>query len=479
MDTWQTCSDRAGLIEKASKVMFKAAGEDRTRLTDTEKRDFDSLLRQADQMADEIDSGFRREADGIGMRPPRPFMRDDRSLEPTERIKRLLENLDEPMNEVPKPDPEGRAGDFSTYTTSANTRRGITSLEREKRTASAMFGRGAWSGGWQSFNEFFDALHGRIADPRVTRAMSEGIGSDGGFMVPTEYSDRMLDESLGNEIVRRYATIFPMGSDELRVPGFVLDHNSSGLYGGLVGYWKAEGSTLTESQPEPRKLTLRAKKLAILSKLSNELLEDMSARDQLEGVFINAMTWYFDEGFINGDGSGEPLGIIKSPCVYEQAKEGGQVAATLVWENVSQMWGRLTPASASRSSLVWLAHPTTLVQLLNMSKAVGTGGVPVFMPANGASGRPADTLMGRPLILTAHCSTLGTAGDLILADLSRYGIGLRRDVRLDRSGHAAFTSDEEYWRLIARVDGQPLDNRTTLLPDGTEVAPFVTLETRS
>jgi len=143
------------------------------------------------------------------------------------------------------------------------------------------------------------------------------------------------------------------------------------------------------------------------------------------------------------------------------------------------MWQSLTPASAEKASTVWLAHPTCKPQLMTMHQSVGTGGGPVYIPSEGAASKPYETLLGKRVIYTTHCATLGDAGDIILADLSRYGVGLRREMRLDKSQHYSFNTDEEYWRLIARVDGKPLDSSTTTLPDGTEVAPFVTLAERA
>jgi hypothetical protein len=94
------------------------------------------------------------------------------------------------------------------------------------------------------------------------------------------------------------------------------------------------------------------------------------------------------------------------------------------------------------------------------------------------------TLFGKPILFTEKTPALGTAGDLILCDLSQYAIGLRQDVILDRSNAPGWTRDVESFRVILRADGASLwsnavtpANGTNTLSwcMGTEVVEFRTL----
>ena len=70
--------------------------------------------------------------------------------------------------------------------------------------------------------------------------------------------------------------------------------------------------------------------------------------------------------------------------------------------------------------------------------------------------------------------------DIILADFSQYAIGLRKEMRLESSIHARFSTDQTSWRMIVRIDGQPLWDEVLTLEDGTNtVSPFVTLAART
>jgi HK97 family phage major capsid protein len=107
--------------------------------------------------------------------------------------------------------------------------------------------------------------------------------------------------------------------------------------------------------------------------------------------------------------------------------------------------------------------------------------VPAYLPANGLSGQPYATLMGRPIIITEACETLGDVGDLILADMSQYLLvtkagGLRADVSI----HLFFDYDLSAYRFILRIGGMPMWRSSIAKRDGSNtLSCFVTLAERS
>ena len=90
-----------------------------------------------------------------------------------------------------------------------------------------------------------------------------------------------------------------------------------------------------------------------------------------------------------------------------------------------------------------------------MSLAVGTGGIPIYMPAGGLSGQPYATLFGRPVIAIEQCPTLGDVGDIIFADLSGYILAEKGGIESAMSIHVKFDYDESVFRFVTRLDGQP------------------------
>ena len=177
-----------------------------------------------------------------------------------------------------------------------------------------------------------------------------------------------------------------------------------------------------------------------------------------------------------GVGAGQPLGVLNADALIGVAKETGQAATTIVWENIVKMYSRMLPSSLSRA--VWVAHNDTFPQLATMSLNVGTGGSAVWLN-NGVAGPPA-TILGRPVIFSEKCQTLGAAGDIYLVDFGYYLIGDRQSLEVASSQHVRFNTDETDWRVLERVDGRPwVDSALTPRNGSNTVSPFVNLAVRS
>jgi len=151
-----------------------------------------------------------------------------------------------------------------------------------------------------------------------------------------------------------------------------------------------------------------------------------------------------------------------------------------MFENIIKMYARVS----SKSNCVWMANDDTFTQLASMYLAVGTGGVPVWLPAGGANGKPYDTLMGKPLIFTEHCQAKGTKGDIFLCDWSQYLIGQKAGsgsgLQFASSIHLKFDADQTCFRFVFRVDGQPWWAAAQIPRYSSDtVSPFICIETRS
>lgn len=338
--------------------------------------------------------------------------------------------------------------------------------------------------GFNSFGDFLRTIHGGLADPRMINAAagsSEGIGVDGGFLVPTQYTAEVMDASLEDEIVRPRAAVRPMLFNSLNVGGFnTLNHSSS--IGGFAGDWFGEGTPLTVQKGLIRNLLLKANKLGVLTSATNELISDSSYfENELRSMIIKAIGWYLDLAFFTGDGVAKPRGVLNDPALITVSKEVGQAADTITWENIKAMYGRLHPASLKNA--VWVASANTKVQLLSMVQLVknvagseNVGGT--WIPVLRDDGSGGFTLLGIPVKFTEKTPTLGDKGDIMLCDFSQYIIGLRSEMTLDKSGHVGFTTDETYYRAIIRADGMGRWSGPMTPKNGATLSWAVTLEAR-
>ena len=324
---------------------------------------------------------------------------------------------------------------------------------------------------------FFEAVFSGRAHPELTkRAMTEGVPSDGGFLVPTEFSEKIHAVSLENELIMPRAFVQPMTSNELKLPAMEIGNHGTNLFGGFEASYKSEAATLTEKNPKVRQMTLQANKLTGFLRLSNELASDMGGgENQLISLCGKGLSWYRDKSFLKGSGAGEPQGILNASCLIAVAKQAGQAGDSIVYQNLTKMMSRMYAGSFANS--VWICHQSTIPELLGLSIAVGTGGsyIPVMSESDGQF-----RILTRPVIFTEKTEPLGDQGDIVLADLSQYVVGLRKGMSFDTSQHVYFTTDELAARLIERHDGQALWNEALTLEDGsTTVSPFVTLAERT
>jgi len=312
---------------------------------------------------------------------------------------------------------------------------------------------------------------------RIRNAFSSVVPSEGGFLIPEILRSELLALSLENAIVRPRARVIPM--DSLRVPFPSIDSTSnvSSVYGGIVAYWTEEGATLTASSASFGRVVLDAKKLTTYAQVPNELMSDslISMQALLDQLFPEALGWYEDDAFLNGNGVGMPLGVFNSAAAITVAAEPSQPADSVVWENFVKMYARMLPQSLNRA--VWLIPPNAFPELATMALSVGTGGSAIWL-TNGTSGPPT-TILGRPVIVTEKAPKLGDAGDISFVDFGFYLIGDRQVMSAMSSPHYRFGNDETAYRIIERVDGRPwLNSAITPKNNSDTLSPVVKLGAR-
>ena len=318
----------------------------------------------------------------------------------------------------------------------------------------------------------------RMEDPGSTLAQ-EAVGADGGFLVPPEFRTEIMEKVRGEgELITltdqynsaRNSMVFP--KDE------TTPWQSSG---GLLAYWEGEADQIAKSKPSLGNTTIRLNKLAALVPVTDEALEDAPMMDSyLRSKVPQKINFKVNLAIVQGSGAGQPLGLLNSPALVTVAKESGQAADTVVPENLAKMYSRM-PASGIPNS-VWLINQDVMPQLMLMVIEGSSGGVsPIFMPPGGLSASPYGTIMGRPIIMTEACNTVGDAGDVIFWDPTQYMTALKTGgMRIDVSMHIYFDYDTTAFRFILRVAGTPWWNSVIARRSGSNtLSPYITLAARA
>jgi len=316
---------------------------------------------------------------------------------------------------------------------------------------------------------------------RAPAGMSEGQPADGGFLLQMDYASEIKKRMFSTGQILPRLTRLPVGSNSnsITIPAAADDTESAGVFGGIIAYWLAEAGNKATSAPHFREMVLKLKKMAVVVPTTDELLNDKVTLEAFIRTGSNlALVKEAEKQVIRGVGAGQPLGILNSGCLVTVSAETGQLADTVVYENIVNMWSRLF--ADSRPNAVWLINQSIEPQLYTMGISVGVGGSPVYMPPGGASAAPYGTLFGRPVIPCNHCSKLGDVGDIILADFGEYLWIEKGGVQEATSIHYAFITDETYYRFVMRCDGQPAWSKVFTPEQATTAtqSPFVTLAAR-
>jgi HK97 family phage major capsid protein len=309
----------------------------------------------------------------------------------------------------------------------------------------------------------------------VKAALAEASGVAGGYTVPPEYRQELLELMAEETFIRPRAFVMPMGSATLQLPYLdvttVQSAGVSPMFGGVQMYWTAEAQTRTETEPQFKQMELKAWELSGYSVSSNVLLQDSLAGLEkfLLTLFARAIAWFEEFAFLQGNGAGKPQGLLSATASLALNRAN---AAQVQFADVAGMWAKLLPQSWGKA--IWAFSPSVVPQLLQLKDGANRA---IFISIDqGAVKKPTWSLLGRPAFPTEKLPPLGTKGDLILVDPSLYVIGDRMSIEIAASEHVNFLKNQMTWRVVERVDGQPwLDKPVTLQDSSTQVSPFVVL----
>ena len=132
-----------------------------------------------------------------------------------------------------------------------------------------------------------------------SKVLAEGAGATGGFLVPVEQSNKILnlitEKSVIRQILTKLGNVWPMSSMTQTVPTATV---------GVTAFWIAENGPKTPSDPTLGQLLLTAFKLCCLTGVSDELLADSDPRvdNLLYNLFAMAMIRGEETAFVNGTG---------------------------------------------------------------------------------------------------------------------------------------------------------------------------------
>lgn len=324
----------------------------------------------------------------------------------------------------------------------------------------------------------------------IKTALAENSGQTGGYIVPPQFMNELLTIAAEDGFIEPRAKVIPMNSRTMQIP--MLDITSvqatgtSPYFGGILATWQPEAQTISETEPAFRQSEWTAWDLELYSVSSNQLLADngIGLDALMTQLFGQAITWYKEYAFLQGKGSGStmPLGILNAPATLAQNRA---VSSRFVLADAAAMLSHLQVRSWDDAC--WIMHQSVIPQLIQMaSGAVANSASTTYIPGNqlvwaGPNNNPMTQklptafLNGLPIFFTEKLPSLGTKGDVMLVDWSKYVIGQRLEMQIDVSPHYLFRNNQLAWRVVARCDGRPWLNSFISDAAGWQISPYIVL----
>lgn len=286
------------------------------------------------------------------------------------------------------------------------------------------------------------------------KVYSEGVNSQGGYLVPHQFESDLIDLREMYGVFRRNAKVVPMTSDTRSDPRRI---------GGLTAYWVGESDSGTQSTGSWDRVNLTAKKMMVLARITSELNED-SVIDMADNV-ASEIAYAFAQaedlaGFI-GDGTstyGHITGVTQALLGLSSTRAniaGLEVAAgnafsEVTLANFNGVKARL-PEYAKMRGAKWYASQAFYYGVME-KLAVAAGGVTEQGVAGGIGGL---RFLGDPVEITQALPTV-EANDTVVALygnlMSAARLGDRRQTALALSEHSRFANDEIEIRGTQRLD---------------------------
>lgn len=231
----------------------------------------------------------------------------------------------------------------------------------------------------------------------------------------------------------------------------------------------AESATITASQPLITNFSVSLAKVAYRYDATDEALEDTGALTaEIQGALVEEFNKFIEQGAVVGNAAF--TGVVGDTNTVEIAKESGQTDSTIVAENVDKMF-----ASAKNvNRAVWTMSRSAYSAVQGLEDTAGNR---LFQGPNGIGAAPFGTLKGLPIMISDYCNVVGQAGDILLADWSKYRLVSKSGLKALMSSHVSFLEDEHVFKFTYRMGGLPFGIKQTAT-DGTEIGDMIQLADR-
>ena len=263
-----------------------------------------------------------------------------------------------------------------------------------------------------SIGNFLKATISGASTDAERRALAEGTDSAGGFTVPTSLSAQLIDAlRAASVVVQAGARTVPLDTNSVAVAKLLTDP---------VPAWRAENGAVNESDPTFGQVLFEPKSLAVMTKISLELMQDsVNIATELPRILAAALALELDRVALLGSGSApEPRGVANVSGIGTTALGGA--------------FANYAPVLTARTGILTRNGGMPGAVIMNprdegaLSGWTDSTGQPLNQPR---------ALDGMKFLTTTSIPTNGGTGTdestMFVGDFTKLLIGMRQDIRIE------------------------------------------------
>ncbi|SBS78212.1 Phage major capsid protein, HK97 family [uncultured Mycobacterium sp.] len=248
---------------------------------------------------------------------------------------------------------------------------------------------------------------------------------------PEQVGPLIVQPLTAASVAMQASTVAQTDSTEFRIPIITGDPDAS---------WVPEGTEIPVDDADFDEEVVVPKKVAALSVLSNELIEDSSpeASAVIGARLVQSLVRKVDAAWFANTTTNGPsgLGSITPTLTYAGA----------AYANVDAFLEAVTAAESAGAQVnTFVTHPATALALAKLKKATGSNEPLLQRDVTVPGGR---IVAGVPLLVSPHAPNDGSVYGI---PKDRTFVVIRRDVQVVLDSSAFFTSDRTAVRVTARI----------------------------
>lgn len=274
----------------------------------------------------------------------------------------------------------------------------------------------------------------------VRNVLSEGVDSEGGYLVPDEFENTLVSGLEEEGSIRSLAHVFTTSNGVHKIPVVQTKGTAN---------WIDENGSYGDSDDVFGQEQIDAHKVGTVIKVSEELLND-SAFDlekYFQEEFARRIGAKEEEAFIVGDGSKKPTGILNATGGAEIGVIATSDKAITADEVIDLFYSVKAPY---RKNAVWVLNDSTVRAI---RKLKDSNGQYLWQPALHEDDH--ETLLGKKILTSPYMPEIGAGQKVVMfGDLSFYWIGDRQGITFKRLNERYADMGQVGFLASKRVDGK-------------------------